>query len=731
MENVFSQPLLMDAFPSLFARKTPLVLQAETSECGLACIAMVAGHYGKAPNMAQLREDFAISSQGASLRNVIDIAAKLSLNTRAVKLDIDSLNDLSTPSILHWDMNHFVVLTQVSKKSVTILDPAIGKRKLDIDTFANHFTGIAVECAPTTDFKPEKSKTALNLWHFIKTAVGLKRFAAVLFALSILIQAFALVSPYYMQLIVDDVLVGNNADLLTVLGLGFGLLLVIEVGTHTFRQFLMLSLTSKLNAQLSANVFHKLIRLPFSFFYKRHLGDIVSRFGSLGPIRNMLSQGLISAVLDGLMAIITLVVMFVYDVKLALISLGVVVLYLLIKWFIYRPIHRISTESLAASANENSHFMESVRAIKTIKLFQQESARQNEWQHKLVSYLNSDIQLNRWQISLGATNKLLFGIEHLIVIYFAANAVMDNAISVGMLYAFISYKTRFTGAIDSVINTIIDYRLLSVHFDRLSDLVLTPPESHFEQSLDGTAESSNAFGLTENIIPQHSSAKHALVLDNISYRYSKHSPLIFNDVCARITQGDCVAIIGPSGSGKTTLLHCLMGLLQPDAGSISALGKDIFQHANYRQIISAVMQDDHCLSGSILNNIACFDAQPDVQRAYWAAQMACIHDDIIAMPMQYQTLVGDMGSSLSGGQLQRVLIARALYRQPAILFMDEATAHLDTASEQRVNANLRACKITRIIVAHRPETIAMADTVYVLENGSLTLKTSKEKRNER
>jgi ATP-binding cassette subfamily B protein RaxB len=710
MENTLNISQTATPISAFWQKSVPMVLQAENSECGLACLAMISGYFGASHSMRNLREQYGISSQGANLRQLLNIAGNLNLATRAVKLDLDSVSDLALPCILHWDMNHFVVLTKVAKNHLTIHDPALGKRKLTMNEFAEHFTGIAVECSPTPAFEPSKPEPGLNLWHFVRSAVGLKRFAAVLLLLSVVLQAFALVSPYYMQLIVDDVVIGSNRDLLKVLTLGFGLLLIIEVATHTFRQFLMLSLTSRLNAQLSANVFYKLIRLPFSFFHKRHLGDVVSRFGSLGPIRNMLSQGLIAAVLDGLMAIITLIVMFIYNAKLAFISLGVVSVYLLVKWCVYRPIHRLSMESLAAGAQENTHFMESVRAIKTIKLFEQETARQNEWQHKLVNYLNTDISLNRWQISLGTVNKLLFGVENLVVLYFAADAVMGNAISVGMLYAFVSYKTRFTSAMDSIINTLIDYRLLSVHFDRISDLVLSDGMDDAQHTLANTAVS-----LSSNEPAQ------GLDIKNVSYRYSTHSPQVFNQLNAYVEPGECVAIVGPSGSGKTTLIHCLMGLLKPESGHIKFQGQAIFESSVFRQNMAAVTQDDHCLSGSILNNIACFDAKPDVQRVAWAAQMACIHDDIMTMPMQYQTLVGDMGSCLSGGQLQRVLIARALYKQPQILFMDEATAHLDTETERKVNTNLQNCSITRIIIAHRPQTIAMADRVYRLQDGALSL----------
>lgn len=318
--------------------------------------------------------------------------------------------------------------------------------------------------------------------------------------------------------------------------------------------------------------------------------------------------------------------------------------------------------------------------------------------------MNKGISIRRWQIGFDSANKLLFGFENILIIFFAATAVMDNLMTVGMLYAFISYKSRFISAMDSLIAKWIEFRMLDLHFNRLADMVLTGKDQ----------------GLENHPAITHLLVQGQLSLNNLSFTYSGADTPLFSQLNLHIEAGDTVAIVGPSGGGKTTLLKCMMGLLNPSAGQVLIDGKPLAQVAGFRQQIAAVMQDDQLLSGSIADNIACFDAKPDLQRVVQCAYQACIHDDIIKMAMQYNTLVGDMGASLSGGEKQRILLARALYRQPRVLFMDEATSHLDTQRESIVNQHIQQLKITRIIVAHRPETIQSAQRVLALENGKLT-----------
>jgi ATP-binding cassette, subfamily B, bacterial CvaB/MchF/RaxB len=688
-------------------RRLPVIMQTEAAECGLTCLAMIAGYYGFDTDLTSLRHKYAISAHGATLKQVMDIGAKLNLSGRALKLDMQHLAQLQTPCILHWEMKHFVVLKKVSKYKVIIHDPAIGERSFSFEEVRKLFTGVALELTPTPAFEKGEDKQQLTLRQFWSRIFGLKRSLVMVLVLSLLLQLFALISPYYMQTVVDDVLLRSDDNLLLVLAIGFGLLLLIETATGFFRQMLILNFSTRLNIQMSANVFHHLIRLPMDYFAKRHMGDVVSRFGSLQQIREMLTTGMVAALIDGLMALITLVVMFVYSTTLSFIVLGVVFLYGLLRYLLYRPLRLLNEEQIMASAKEQSHFMESVRAIQTVKMFGKEADRQNQWQNRLAETMNRGIQISRWGIGFETANKLLFGLENILILFFAATAVMDNLMTVGMLYAFISYKNRFVGAMDSLIAKWVELRMLELHFNRLADMVFTPTDNLLEQGSQSSAQSAS----------QPIQGK--ISVKDLSFAYSRAEAPVFSNLDFTVQPGETVAIVGASGGGKTTLLKCMMGLLSPSNGQVLADDKPLAQVAGYRSQIAAVMQEDQLLSGTIADNIACFDPKPDLEKVVVCAHLSCIHEDILQKPMQYNTLVGDMGASLSSGQKQRILLARALYHKPKILFMDEATSHLDTSNEAKINEHIRQLNITRIIVAHRPQTIRSAQRVLALKDGRL------------
>ena len=275
-----------------------------------------------------------------------------------------------------------------------------------------------------------------------------------------------------MQTVVDDVLIYNNNALLDVLALGFALLLVIEIFTAVLRKLLVLSVSTRLQLQLSASVFKHLLSLPLDYFAKRHVGDIVSRFNSLSHIREFLTTGVVTALLDGLFAIITLFVMAVYSLKLTLLVVAVMTLYVALRLGVLSFMKRLTTEKIGLAASEQSHFIESMRGMLPIRVYRQEVQRQSHWQNKLVAVLNKDISLGKVNIGNDAVNKAMFGLENLAVIYVGANLVMDSTMTIGMLLAFIAYKNRFSSAIDGVVNNVIEYKMLSVHFTRLSDIVL-------------------------------------------------------------------------------------------------------------------------------------------------------------------------------------------------------------------------------------------------------------------
>jgi ATP-binding cassette subfamily B protein RaxB len=457
---------------------------------------------------------------------------------------------------------------------------------------------------------------------------------------------------------------------------------------------------------MGARLFHHLIRLPISYFEKRHIGDILSRFISLEPIRNLLAEGLIVALIDGIMAAATLAMMLLYSIKLTLIVLGALVLYLLLRLALYRMLRDRTLGTIHAKANETSTFIESVRAIQSLKLFNREKERETQWLNRYVDYVSANVRLGRVQISFKTLNELLFGFESVLVIYIAARLALDNVISIGMIFAFVAYKQNFTEKSVQLVEKAIDLRLITLHLERLSDIALTPLERGHERPLS-------------YIRP----IKGKIELRNVSFRYASTESLVIDNVNLTVEAGESVTIVGPSGGGKTTLMKIMLGLLEPTSGEVliddvplSSIGVRA-----YREQIAAVMQEDGLLSGSVADNIAFFDSSFDQHKMIKCAEIAGIHDDLMAMPMTYNSLVGAMGSSLSSGQKQRVLLARAMYRQPKMLFLDEATAHLDVKMERQIYKNLGSLKITRVCIAHRPGVLAYADKIFSLEGRNLAL----------
>jgi len=685
------------------AKRLPVILQTEAAECGLASIAMVAAYHGYKTDLTALRQAHEISLKGANLEELMQIADKLKLSTRALRLDIDHLPKLKTPCILHWDMNHFVVLKKVNKNSVEVHDPGLGHRKYTMEEFSKHFTGVALELNPTEEFKSEDTRVNLKLSDFWSKVTGLKSTLGKVFLLSLLLQAFAIASPYYMQLVVDEVILSFDQNLLAILAVGFGLLMLIEMMTGAVRSVLLLHFGNLMSIQLGANLFHHLIRLPLQYFEKRHIGDVVSRFGSLQQVKDLLTQGVIEALIDGVMAITTLIMIFLYSPKLSFVVLIAIAIYAVIRIAMYRPLRVMSEEVIVNQAKEQSNFMETVRGIQTIKLFGREVQRQSVWHNKYADSLNAGIRVGHLNIGYEAINKVIFGLENVLVVYFAALLVMDGDLTVGMLFAFMAYKRQFVEKMASLIEKVIEFKMLSLHFDRLADISLTDKEGNMQGEISSKAISG------------------AIELQGVTYRYNSKEAPVFKELDLKIKAGESVAIVGPSGCGKTTLAKIMLGLFEAEAGKVQVDGVDIRQVglSKYRSQIAAVMQDDQLLSGSIADNISFFDPELDMSKVEWAAQIAAIDKDIMSMTMGYNTLVGDMGAALSGGQIQRLLLARALYRKPKILFMDEATSNLDTKLESSVNDAVKNLDITRIIIAHRPETIASADRVIELRYGKV------------
>ncbi len=682
----------------------PSILQAEATECGLACVAMVVGFWGHRIDLASMRRRFSVSLKGATLKSLISIAQSLSMQTRPLKLALEDLPKLTLPCILHWDMNHFVVLSAVERRGAVIHDPAVGTRVLPMEEISRHFTGVALELTPSGEFRKTEETVRFSLLGLMGRVVGLKRGLIQLALIGIAMQVCSLVMPFYLQWVVDEALVASDRSLITVLGIGFLLLVAIQTAMSAVRSWVTTVLATNLNFQWFGNAFGHLMKLPLPFFEKRHLGDIVSRFGSIQAIQRSLTTQFVEGILDGLLVIGTLVVMSLYSASLTAVAFVAVSLYVLLRLSMFGQLRDATYEQISHAARQQSHFIESARGVQTIRLFNRAEERRIGWMNMLADQFNADLRISRLAISYQTANSMLFGAERVIVIWLAALAVLDGRFSVGMLFAYISYKDQFTQRLAALIDKIFEFRMLRLHGERVADIVLTPPET---DSLD------------VEIDPARISP--SIELRNVSFRYAAGEPEIVRNINLTIPAGQCLAIAGASGCGKTTLVKLLLGLIEPCEGEILIGGVKLksLGLANYRQMTGTVMQDDQLFAGSLADNIGFFDPAPASDQIESSARLAAIHDEITAMPMGYNTLVGDIGSGLSGGQKQRLLLARALYKSPRMLVLDEATSHLDVLNEQLVNAAIRRIALTRVIVAHRPETIAMAQRVIVLEGGQI------------
>ena len=688
----------------LGGRRMPVILQTEAAECGLACIAMVAAHHGLRSDLPTLRQRFPMSLKGATMADMVRLAGHLQLNARALRAEMPHLPDLALPCILHWDLNHFVVLKDVSRGVAVIHDPARGARRLSLAEVSKHFTGVVLELSPQADFKPHIAQQTVSLRQLLGRVTGLRRSLLQIFALAAALEAFLLLSPFFMQWVVDSVLVGLDRDLLVTLGIGFGLLVLIQVATGAVRSWAVLHLSTTLNLQWLANVFAHLMRLPVAWFEKRHTGDVMSRFGAVQKIQQTLTTSFIEAVLDGLLVVVTLVMMLIYSGLLTSIAVGAVAVYAALRWAFFRPLRDATEESIVFEAKRSSHFLESLRGVQSIKLFNRQEDRQARFMNLVVDAMNANIATRKLDLMFSVGHKLVFGIERIAMVWIGARLVMDHTFSVGMLFAFIAYKEQFATRISGLIDKFVELRMLKLQGERLADIVLTPPEPHAE------------------FVPRSNEFPVSLELRNVQFAYAESEPQVLRGLTLQIEPGESVAIVGPSGCGKTTLLKLMLGVHAPQAGEIRVGGVPLARLGMraWRDMIGTVMQDDQLFAGSIADNISFFDPQADSQWVARCARVAAVIDDIEAMPMGFHTLIGDMGGSISGGQRQRILLARALYKRPKILFLDEATSALDVDREREVNQAIKQLDLTRIIVAHRPETIASATRVIVLHDGKVS-----------
>ncbi|WP_337064103.1 peptidase domain-containing ABC transporter [Raoultella ornithinolytica] len=695
-----------DVLDSIFKRinfsmknKVPVIIQSESTECGNACLSMICGFYGKDIDLFNFRNRYGSTSQGATLNVLAAIAQKAGLKTRALSLDIAEIKELRLPCILHWSLNHFVVLVAIKGKRFIIHDPALGRRVVHLQELSENFSGIALEAWPDSDFRQEKQRSRLKLLDLMHNMVGLKSALIKIFMLSVVIETVNLLLPMGTQIVTDHVITAHDENLLLVICVGLMFFTIFKTWVSMIRAWVSLKLNTLTDVQWKTSFFDHLMSLPLAFFEKRQLGDIQSRFASLDIIRATFTNSIVTGMIDSIMTIGLLIMLSLYGGWLVWVVLGFTVCYAIMRALTYKFYRTVSEELIVKRARSGSHFMESLYGIATIKSLNLKNRRSQHWLNTNIDVSNAGLKQTRFDMLFGGINTFINSADQVVILWLGAQMVMDNTMTIGMFMAFNAYRGQFTQRAASLIDLTMQLKMLSLHNERISEIVYSEPE--VDSPLRNVFE--------ENVGV-------SLEVRDLAYQYDLLSKPVFSNVNISVAAGESVALVGVSGIGKTTLLKVMSGLLTPERGEIFIGGFDINKIGinNFRSNIACVLQEDRLFFGSITDNISGFDDEVDEALVIECAMQCNIHEEILRMPMGYETIIGELGAGISGGQKQRLLIARALYQKPRILFMDEATSHLDINNEKIINAAIESLNITRIIIAHRPSTIACADRIIDL-----------------
>jgi ATP-binding cassette, subfamily B, bacterial CvaB/MchF/RaxB len=682
----------------------------EAADCGLACVAMVADHFGIHKDYHTLRMELGTSVRGSTLQTIVHQSEKLSIATRAIRVELEDLRDISCPAILHWDMKHFVVLHRAKKNKLKIFDPAEGIRWVPLEEASRRFTGIVLEMWPSPDFQPTDERKVFSLSDFLTHFRGLWASLSSIGLLGLLIEILGLAAPMISKWLIDDALPAKDFALYWLLVLGALTVLVARQIATLGRNLSVVSIAAQINSQWGARLKKKLLSLPISFFEARTLGDISSKFAGFHQITRTLTGNSVEVLLDGVFAFLPLLVLLYLDWALGCLSMAFVALYIAVRWLTAPGLMRLQEQALQASAAQNNQFIENVRGILTIRANGIEGLRLEEWRNLYLAEVNDTLQVQRRIALITQCVATLSNLRDWAVAAMGIWLVLNGGLTLGAYIAVLAYSVNFGVRGNALIDKIVEIRLLGVQAHRLSDLT--------ETSSDPTVGEFSSSVTDDAVL--HDSAPLNIELQQVSFSYSPNLPLTIENLNLTIRAGESVAIIGRSGAGKTTLLKIILGLYEPTQGQILIDGRIAGAEDFKRLRLSSgiVVQGESLFGGTIAQNISMFSPSVSMEEIIRCAKASAIHDDIERMPMGYRTPVGDMGSALSGGQVQRIIIARALCRRPALLLMDEATSHLDHATELLVNGSLKDMKVSRVIIAHRKETIEMCDRIFDITDRS-------------
>ncbi|MBV9196637.1 MAG: peptidase domain-containing ABC transporter [Solirubrobacterales bacterium] len=680
----------------------PCVRQMEGADCGAACLAMVLAYFGKGVALDELREMTGTGRGGVTARSLVQAARAYGLGARGVQADVDRLRDLPRASVLHWEFEHFVVLERVTRRGIRVVDPAHGRRIVPFDVVRRAYTGVAMTFDPTDAFDPAGA-TAKGTWRYLRPMLAQPGTLARVLITSALLRLLTLVLPLLTLVVVDELVPRDDRQLLPVFAIGVTAVIGYQFLSSFLRAHLLLTLRMRLDMRLTMGFVDHLVELPYAFFLRRSSGDLMMRLHSNTTVREILSTSAMAAVVDGTFATISLVLVFIVSASLGSLVLGVAVVQVAVMVLSWRRNQRLTAESLQSEAKTQSYAYELLAGIETLKAAGAQQRAAEHWGGLFIDQLNVALKRGRLSASVESANTTLQFAAPLLILLAGAYLVVNGQLSLGAMFAVAALASSFLQPLGAFVQTGILLQQLGSYMERINDVLDTPREQ------------APGAGRPAGRLRGH------LRADRVSYQYGPLSPMVVSDVSLDVTPGQHIGIVGRSGSGKSTLAHLLLGLYSPTSGQIEFDGINLadLDSGSVRRQLGIVTQHPYLFASSIRENIALTDPQLPLEPVIAAAKLACIHDDIAAMPMGYETTLADGGSSLSGGQRQRIALARALVHRPSILLLDEATSDLDTVTEQSVYENLAPLSCTTIVIAHRLSTIRNADLIVVLEQGKI------------
>jgi ATP-binding cassette, subfamily B, bacterial len=696
-----------ERFPALLrlgarGRRIPLVQQLTATECGLACLAMVLGYYGKTVGREELRDVLHVGRDGTTARVLLNAARHLGLRGRGVKVELGGLSHLPEAAILHWEFNHFVVLERVTPDGIDIVDPGSGRRRVSFEELGRAFTGVALLLEPSEQFQPSDGTVGRRDAGLAATLRESGSWGRIL-ATSFFLQALTLALPLLTGAVVDRVVPRGDRHMLLVLAGGLGGLVVFQLLSSLVRSHLLLEMRTLVDARLSLDFLEHMMGLPYAFFQRRSAGDLLMRLNSNVIIRQTLTSGVLSGLLDGALMLGYLALLFAASAWTGLLVLAFGALQVGV-FVTTRKARRDANGALVArQALAEGYQVEMLAGVETLKATGAEARAQEQWSNLFVDVLNASLAEGRLTAAVDAASGTLRMAAPLVILIFGARQVLDGGLSLGAMLAVNSFAVGVFTPLAGLAATAVQFQLLGTYLDRIADVRQTP----LEQPLESTRAAPQLAGKIE--------------LDHVSFRYGPLEPLVVDDVSVRVEPGQLVAIVGRSGSGKSTLASLLLGLYAPTSGRVLYDGLNLseLELRGVRRQLGIVTQRAYLFGSSVRANIALSDPDLPLETIVEAAKLAQIHDEIEQMPMGYETVLVDGGGSISGGQRQRIALARALVRRPSILLLDEATSALDVITERRVQAALEALRCTRVVIAHRLSTVARADRILVTDQGRL------------